>query len=130
MTRLYFAALFSLLMACQDPPKQKAEPPQRPQFTAAELEKGQALYKKYGCAVCHGRNGRGNGQIARTLNPRPRDFHDPTVYKYGRSVAAVSRTILKGALNERGMGMPGYPQIPEGERKAIAAFIVSLQDRD
>lgn len=130
MHRLYFAALFSLLMACQDPPAQKAEPPQRPQFTAAELEKGQALYTKYGCAVCHGRNGRGNGQIARTLNPRPRDFHDPTVYKYGRSVEAVSRTILNGALNERGMGMPGYPQIPEEERRAIAAFIVSLQDQD
>ena len=130
MPRLYLAVLFSLLIACQNPPEQKAEPIQRPQFTAAELEKGQALYKKYGCAVCHGRNGRGNGQIARTLNPRPRDFHDPTVYKYGRSVKAVSRTILKGALDERGMGMPGYPQIPEGEREAISAFIVSLQGQN
>ena len=130
MSRLYLAVLFSLLVACQNPPEQKAEPIQRPQFTAAELEKGQALYKKYGCAVCHGRNGRGNGQIARTLNPRPRDFHDPTVYKYGHSLEAVSRTILKGALDERGMGMPGYPQIPEGEREAIAAFIVSLQGKN
>ncbi len=126
----YFAAFFSLLLACQNPPEQTANPPQRPKFTVADIERGQFLYKKYGCAVCHGRNGHGNGQIARTLNPRPRDFHDPTVYKYGRSVAAVSRTILKGALNERGMGMPGYPQIPEEEREVIAIFIVSLQGRD
>ena len=130
MFRLYLAAVCGILMACQNPPEQKSEPPQRPQFAAADIEKGKALYKKYGCAVCHGRNGHGNGQIARTLNPRPRDFHDPKVYKYGRSVEAVSRTILKGTLNERGMGMPGYPQISEEERGIISIFIVSLQDQD
>ena len=128
MFRLFLIAVCVILMACQNPPEQKAEPPpQRPQFAAADIERGKALYTKYGCAVCHGRNGHGNGQIARTLNPRPRDFHDPKVYKYGRSVEAVSRTILKGALNERGMGMPGYPQISEEERRIISIFIVSLQ---
>jgi len=128
MFRLFLTTFCGILMACQNPPEQKAEPPpQRPQFAAADIERGKALYTKYGCAVCHGRNGHGNGQIARTLNPRPRDFHDPTVYKYGRSVEAVSRTILKGALNERGMGMPGYPQISEEERRIISIFIVSLQ---
>ena len=130
MFRLFLTAICVILMACQNPPEQKAESPQRPQFAAADIERGKALYKKYGCAVCHGRNGHGNGQIARTLNPRPRDFHDPKVYKYGRSVEAVSRTILKGALNERGMGMPGYPQISEEERRIISIFIVSLQDQD
>lgn len=127
MFRLFLTAFCGILMACQNPPEQKAESPQRPQFAAADIERGKAFYTKYGCAVCHGRNGHGNGQIARTLNPRPRDFHDPKVYKYGRSVEAVSRTILKGALNERGMGMPGYPQIPEEERRIISIFIVSLQ---
>ena len=127
MFRLFLTAFCVILMACQNPPEQKAESPQQPQFAAADIERGKVLYKKYGCAVCHGRNGHGNGQIARTLNPRPRDFHDPKVYKYGRSVEAVSRTILKGALNERGMGMPGYPQISEEERRIISIFIVSLQ---
>ena len=98
-----------------------------PQISTAQIEQGQALYKRYGCAVCHGATGRGDGQMARTLNPRPRDFHDPSAYKYGRSLEAISRIIAKGALNERGMGMPGYPQIPEAELRAIAGYIVSLQ---
>ena len=127
MSRLYLAVLLCLFIACENTPQQKPEPPQQPQFSAADIEKGKALYKKFGCSVCHGRNGHGNGQIARTLNPPPRDFHDPKTYKKGRSIEAVARTILKGALNERGMGMPPYPQITEEQRKEIAIFIVSMQ---
>ncbi|MBT3605853.1 MAG: cytochrome c [Candidatus Latescibacteria bacterium] len=114
------------VMACQEAPKE--EPVVVKKTSEAELQQGQALYKRYGCAVCHGRSGHGNGQIARTLNPRPRDFHKVKEYKFGRSVAAITRTIEKGTINERGMGMPGYPQIVETERKLIAAFIVSLQE--
>src|SRR6266705_6107245 len=28
------------------------------------------------CAMCHGPNGKGNGQAAAALNPKPRDFSD------------------------------------------------------
>lgn len=126
MSRLYIAVLLCTFTACQNAPEPKPEA-QQTQLSTENIQKGQALYKKYGCAVCHGRNGHGNGQIARTLNPRPRDFHDPKTYKFGRSIEAVSRTILKGTINERGMGMPGYPQIKEDERKTIATFIVSMQ---
>jgi high-affinity iron transporter len=126
MSRSYIALLFCIFAACQNTPEQKPEP-QQTQFSAEDIQKGQTLYKKYGCSVCHGRKGHGNGQIARTLNPRPRDFHDPKAYKSGRSIESVSRTILRGALNKRGMGMPPYPQISEKDRKTIATFIVSLQ---
>ena len=34
---------------------------------------GAALYQQR-CASCHGRNGRGDGEYAGLLNPRPRDF--------------------------------------------------------
>lgn len=115
-----------VLLSCGENQTEKQSAPQ-PQISATQLEQGQALYKRYGCAVCHGAMGRGDGQMARTLNPRPRDFHDPSAYKYGRSLEAISRIIEKGALNERGMGMPGYPQIPETERIALAGYIVSLQ---
>lgn len=118
-----------VFIACGESAKDApAEQRQTVEVTAADVEKGQALYKRYGCAVCHGREGHGNGQIARTLNPRPRDFHKVDEYKYGRSIEAITRTIEKGTINERGMGMPGYPQISEADRKLIAAFIVSMQD--
>jgi high-affinity iron transporter len=113
------------LVACQE--TQKPEPVVQRQISDGEVQQGEALFKRFGCAVCHGRNGHGNGQIARTLNPKPRDFHNVKEYKFGRSVEAIARTIGKGTINERGMGMPGFPQIPEEERNLIAAFIVSMQ---
>lgn len=122
----WIVAFSVLLCACQQTPEQTPTP-QPQQVSAAEVEQGQAFFKRYGCAVCHGKEGRGNGQIARTLDPRPRDFHDPSAYKFGQSIEAIARTIEKGALNERGMGMPGYPQIPEAERKALAVYIVAMQ---
>ena len=130
MTRLYFAALFSLLMACQDPPKQKAEPPQRPQFTAAELEKGQALYKNTGVRFATGAMAAAMGRSRARSTPGHATFTIPRCTNTAARLRLCRAPILKGALNERGMGMPGYPQIPEGERKAIAAFIVSLQDQN
>lgn len=122
---LLVACACVVVMGCGE--KTKEEPVVQVQVTEADIEKGQALYKRYGCAVCHGRNGHGNGQIARTLNPRPRDFHKIKEYKFGRSVEAITRTIAKGTINERGMGMPGYPQISEADRRMIAGFIVSMQ---
>ena len=44
---------------------------------SAELRaKGKALYEgKAACLNCHGRNGAGDGPLAATLNPAPRNFH-------------------------------------------------------
>ena len=127
MRSLCFAfAIFILATGCQNHSESKSAP-ESDQLSEADITKGRKLYTRYGCAVCHGKTGRGKGQIARTLNPRPRDFHKPGDYKYGRSIEAISRTIEKGVTNNRGTGMPGYPHLPKAERKAIATYIVSLQ---
>lgn len=44
---------------------------------SAELEaKGKALYEgKASCINCHGQNGAGDGPLAASLNPSPRNFH-------------------------------------------------------
>lgn len=89
------------------------------------VKAGAALYARYGCAVCHGPEGRGDGPVGRSLNPKPRDFRDPEAFKRGRSLGAISETILKGVM-DRGVGMPGYPHIPEDERRTIAAYVASL----
>ena len=84
------------------------------------VEQGKALFTRNGCAVCHGPDGRGDGQIAATLKPPPRDFRDPAAYKNGHSKAAIARTIQKGMP---GTSMPGYGHLSAEEREQIAAYI-------
>lgn len=91
--------------------------------------RGKILYERYGCAVCHGREGSGDGPVARAMNPRPRDFRDAEAFKKGRSLGAISETIRVGVM-EQGVGMPGYPHIPDVERRAIGAFVASLHASD
>ena len=90
--------------------------------------RGKALYVRYGCAVCHGQEGRGDGPVARSMKPPPRDFRDATAFENGRSLGAISETIRVGVIN-KGVGMPGYPHIPGEERRAIGAYVASLVSR-
>ena len=88
---------------------------------------GKALFTRNGCAVCHGPEGRGDGQIAATLQPRPRDFRDPAAYKNGHSKAAIARTIQQGMP---GTSMPGYRHLSAEQREQIAAYIHSLTKKE
>ena len=89
----------------------------------AQSAAGKALFTRNGCAVCHGPDGRGDGQVAATLRPPPRDFRDPTAYKNGHSTAAIARTIEKGVP---GTAMPGYRHLSAEDRAQIATYIRSL----
>ena len=93
---------------------------------ARAVSEGKALYKSYGCGVCHGAEGRGDGPVAKNLNPKPRDFRDPTAYSRGRSLGAIAETVKVGVVG-KGTGMPGYPHIPETDRRMIAAYVASFQ---
>ena len=91
------------------------------------VAQGKALFTRNGCAVCHGPDGRGDGQIAATLQPPPRDFRDPAAYKNGHSEVAIARTIQKGMP---GTSMPGYGHLSAEEREQIAAYIRSLLKKE
>lgn len=93
----------------------------------AQAAAGKALFTRNGCAVCHGPDGRGDGQVAATLRPPPRDFRDPAAYKNGHSAAAIARTIEKGVP---GTAMPGYPHLAAEDRAQIAAYIRSLVKKE
>ena len=93
------------------------------------MARGKLLYDRYGCAVCHGAEGRGDGPVARSLKPPPRDFRDAEAFKNGRSLGAISETIRVGVM-DKGVGMPGYPHIPNEERRAIGAYVASLHESE
>jgi mono/diheme cytochrome c family protein len=63
------------------------------------------------------------------MNPKPRDFRDAQAFKKGRSLGAISETIRAGVMDQ-GVGMPGYPHLPDAERRAIGAYVASLHESD
>lgn len=90
-----------------------------------EVASGRALFMRNGCALCHGEAGRGDGRVAASLKPPPRDFSDMSAYKQGNEQEAIAQTIKSGVP---GSTMPGYPHLASEERRLIAAFIRSLQN--
>jgi len=104
------------------------------------VREGRALYAENGCGGCHGPTGRGDGTVAATLDPRPRDFHDPAAFKHGFDVAAIAATIATGMLVEAApatgatgapvhhqQGMPRFPHLSVVERQSLALYVMSLR---
>ena len=88
---------------------------------------GAQLYERHGCALCHGPEGRGDGPVAPTLDPPPRDLGDPASYRIGPTEDEIAKTLEEGILVFRGSGMPSYAHIPAEERMELARYIVTLQ---
>ncbi len=82
------------------------------------------------CAPCHGKDGRGDGEAARFLNPKPRDF---TAGKFAL-VSTWERvptdedlfcTISRGMP---GSAMPPYGSLPESERWGLVYYVKSFAE--
>lgn len=86
-----------------------------------------SLYVTGGCVPCHGDEGRGDGVLAPTLTPRPRDFRDPGAFKYGRDVERVAQTIFSG-LTAFPTPMPASSHLSLEERRQLAQYVLALGD--
>ena len=89
---------------------------------------GREHYLNYGCGSCHGAEGYGDGPVAVSLDPKPRDFRDPAGYRQGRTLESIADTLRVGVrAGDRISAMPAYSHLSEEQRLAIATWIVSLQ---
>lgn len=114
--RLVAAALVLLVAACRAAP------------VPAETElSGGVLYASNGCGACHGQAGKGDGPLAKTLKPPPRDFRDAESFKNGRDVASIAQTIATGLTRDGGQ-MQSYKFLSPDERERLAQFVISLRD--
>jgi mono/diheme cytochrome c family protein len=92
---------------------------------------GRELYKVQ-CAYCHGAEGKGDGEAAHLLFPRPRDLTSGLFTL--RSTPAGSpptdddllRTITRGIP---GSGMPSFSFLNQAERKALVAYVESMSPK-
>jgi mono/diheme cytochrome c family protein len=115
---------------------QKRKTPQAPsnilkqtnplETTAENISAGEMLYKKgakpLACAQCHGINGKGDGKMARGMNPKPRDF----------SCQAMMKDIPDGQLfwiiknGSKGTGMMGFNMLKDDQIWQLVSYIRKL----
>ncbi len=74
------------------------------------------------CASCHGPEGRGNGERAAELNPKPRNYHTEK-FKFGATSPEIFNTIANGSP---GTSMPAFALLPAEDRWALVHYVRSL----
>jgi len=86
-----------------------------------DLEKGQAIYQRH-CADCHGTEGKGDGQQATSLSPRPGNLI--SAQTSAKSDQELLKIIAKGRPRT---AMAGWEDrlLPE-DQIAVLAYIRSL----
>jgi len=82
------------------------------------LRLGKALYEE-NCVICHGASGKGDGEAAAGLKPKPRNLGD-------RLVQAQTDGELFWKLTEGRGNMPEWRNLPEKERWSLVHYLRSF----
>ncbi len=86
-----------------------------------DLERGRKLYAER-CAACHGVQGKGDGPLAASLDPRPTDFTDLDRYRQ-RTLYGLYSTITHGV---EGTAMRAFSMLPADDRWSLAFYVGRL----
>jgi high-affinity iron transporter len=87
-----------------------------------DLEQAGRLFAQY-CAACHGAQGRGDGPLAKGMEPPPSDFHDDARMRR-RSLYGLYNTITLGV---GGTPMRAFTEFSEADRWALAFLVGGLR---
>jgi mono/diheme cytochrome c family protein len=98
------------------------EAPETP-ARASEAASGEAVYAA-NCALCHGDDGRGEGQASIGLEPPPADFSDREWKTGDGSLAAIKNTIENGSPGTAMIGWKGT--LTDAEIDAVARHVLSF----
>jgi len=89
--------------------------------TSDMAAKGKMLYA-INCASCHGSTGKGDGDRAEELNPKPRNYATEK-FKFGNAPSQLWNTIKVGSP---GTAMASFELLPVEDRIAIIHFVRTL----
>ncbi len=100
-------------------------------FDQDHLMHGQAVYMKR-CRHCHGVSGDGNGPVASSLYPRPRDYR-PGVFKFTTTPYGTKprrsdlvRVVTRGVP---GTSMPSFDRLSKRDIEAVIDYVLMLTHR-
>jgi mono/diheme cytochrome c family protein len=85
---------------------------------ATGVKLGEALFRE-NCVICHGKAGKGDGEAAAAMKPRPRSLVD-------KGVQAQTDGELFWKISEGREAMPGWKSISEKERWSLVHYIRAL----
>jgi mono/diheme cytochrome c family protein len=112
------------LGACDRTPNKR--PSSSREEEAPEAPKTAAQVYSDRCAACHGKEGKGDGATAPTLNPRPRSFADPE-WQASVSDETLRKVIIGGgpAIGKSPL-MPANPDFANANADANADVVGGL----
>lgn len=90
-----------------------------------DLKKGANIFATH-CQSCHGKNGFGDGPLAKELTPPPSDFHDSTLASQLSPLQAYN-TIRLGIA---GTGMRPFHEISDQQAWDVAFYVNALRYQD
>ena len=90
------------------------------------LAHGKKLFQQ-NCVSCHGETGHGDGPASGTLNPKPRNFTQPTGWKNGYHITDIFKTVSTGI---KGTGMASFANLRPADRMALVHYVRSLGSFD
>lgn len=85
------------------------------------IENGAVLYQN-SCLSCHGKNGFGDGEAGKSLDPAPTNFHEAKMSPLG------AYNVIKLGID--GTGMASYNHLTEQELWDLSFYLQSLRHSD
>jgi cytochrome c5 len=134
---VYAAAVMLLVvMGCAEPdPNEEQSRPADFGFQKsphdAMLADGKLAYERY-CIGCHGVAGDGNGEAAKFLHPRPRNFQLAS-FKFSSTRSGLMPTDedLRRSIRFglKGSAMPDWPQLPDRTIDSLIVYIKTFSPK-